>query len=311
VTDGPVTVVLGAGGFIGRHVCLALAQQGATVYGLGHGDWAADERSRWGLTRWIEADVGLDALSALLGDRPLTALIHCAGGSAVARSYAEPLVDFRRSVDSTAEVLEFARTRPGPTPRVVLTSSAAVYGDQGDVDITEASACSPISPYGFHKLAAEQLCTSYARFFNVPVTVVRLFSVYGEGLRKQLLWEACQRFQRGEAQFFGTGHELRDWIHVADAAALLCAAASAPQARFGLYNGGHEQASTHDLLSALGGLFDGHPVPVFTGTTHTGNPRRLTADCAHARHQLGWRPLMTLADGLRRYADWFKSAPSS
>jgi UDP-glucose 4-epimerase len=311
VSEEPVNVVLGAGGFIGRHVCRTLAQQGATVFGLGHGDWSTDEQRRWGLTRWVAADAGIGALNTLLGGRPLAALIHCAGGSAVARSYSEPLVDFRRSVDSTAELLEFARTWPGSTPRVVLTSSAAVYGDQGDVDITEASACSPISPYGFHKLAAEQLCTSYARFFNVPVTVVRLFSVYGEGLRKQLLWDACQRFQRGEPRFFGTGHELRDWIHVEDATALLCAAASAPQARFALYNGGHEQASTHDLLSTLGGLFDGHPVPVFTGKTHTGNPRRLTADCAHARHQLGWQPQVRLADGLRRYAEWFKTAQST
>jgi UDP-glucose 4-epimerase len=210
-------------------------------------------------------------------------------------------------VHSTAEVLEFARTLPGPAPRVVLTSSAAVYGDQGDVDVTEASACSPISPYGFHKLAAEQLCTSYARFFGVPVTIVRLFSVYGEGLRKQLLWDACQRFQRGEPQFFGTGHELRDWIHVDDAAALLCAAASAPQARFALYNGGNEQASTRDVLTMLGSLFDGCPVPIFTGNTHTGNPRRLTADCDHARHQLNWRPQTQLSGSLRQYAEWFKS----
>ena len=279
-----------------------------SVFGLGHGHLTADEQRHWGLSRWIEADIRIDALAALLdGQQPLTALIHCAGGSAVPRSYAEPLADFKRSVDSTAEVLEFARTRPGATPRVVLASSAAVYGDQGDVDITEASACSPISPYGFHKLAAEQLCTSYSRFFNVPVTVVRLFSVYGEGLRKQLLWDACQRFELGDPRFFGTGSELRDWIHVDDAAGLLSAAAGAPQARFALYNGGHEQASTRELLTMLGRLFEGSPAPIFTGETHAGSPRRLTADWNHARHQLGWHPQVALAERVRRYAEWFKS----
>jgi UDP-glucose 4-epimerase len=303
----PISVVLGAAGFIGRHVARRLASSGATVYGLGHGAWSTEEQRAWGLSRWLEADVDVTALGELVAGRPVAALVHCAGGSAVAQSYRDPLADFQRSANSTAHVLEFARTLPGDKPRVVVSSSAAVYGDQGDVDVTETSPFSPISPYAVHKLAAEQLCDSYARYFGVPVTIVRLFSVYGEGLRKQLLWDACQRFSRGEPQFFGTGHELRDWIHVEDAASLLCAAASSKaQSGLEVFNGAHEKATTRRVLTELGQCLGEARPPVFTGETHTGNPRRLTADCGHARRLLDWSPEIDLAAGLGRYADWFR-----
>jgi len=129
--------------------------------------------------------------------------------------------------------------------------------------------------------------------------------VYGEGLRKQLLWDALCKFKRGEVNFFGTGHELRDWIHVDDAAGLLCMAATAPQGVFEVYNGGHVKASTRDVLSALSRKSGAASGPTFTGETHGGNPRRLTANCAHAVRQLGWSPTVALEAGIARYVDWF------
>jgi UDP-glucose 4-epimerase len=301
-------VVLGAAGFIGRHVCRHLADQGMTVLGLGHGTWDAAEQRRWGISRWLEADIGPDALRLLVRGAEVRAVIHCGGSSAVSRSYSAPREDFQRSVDSTADVLEFARSCAGGAPRVVVASSAAVYGDQGDVDLLETSTRSPISPYGFHKLLAEQLCDSYARFFAVPVSIVRLFSVYGEGLRKQLLWDAANKFDRGDSRFFGTGQELRDWVHVDDAARLLCTAACAPQANFEVYNGGHHKATTHEVLSRLARALGRGIEPGFNGQIHTGNPRRLTSDSGRAMRQLGWSPRITLEEGLSRYVAWFNDA---
>lgn len=303
--NNKTALVLGAKGFVGRHVCKTLATEGAHVVGLGHGDWSRTEQQAWGLDRWIEADIDSAALSALEWSSPPEAVIHCGGSGAVSYSYAEPLDDFRRSVDTTAAVLEWVRRASFPKPRVVLVSSAAIYGDQGEVDLSEMAACSPISPYGFHKRAAETLCDSYSRFFGSKVSVVRLFSVYGEGLRKQLLWDALNKFSRGESQFFGTGHELRDWIHVDDAAQLLCAAAFASQADFEIYNGGHQHATTRQILSQLAKACGSAFEPGFNGQIHIGNPRRLTANCGHAQRQLGWVARLDLEQGLARYADWF------
>lgn len=302
----PTVIVAGAAGFIGRNVCQEFALQGIRVFGVGHGSWDSAEQRAWGLSQWIAADITVESLQAVAGDTKPFAVLHCAGSGSVAASYVAPYCDYRRTVDSTAQVLEYARLQTGEPPRVVIASSAAVYGDQGEVDITESATRSPVSPYGFNKMLSENLSDSYSRFFGVQASVVRLFSVYGDGLRKQLLWDAMCKFSRKEYQFFGTGHEMRDWIHVDDASRLLRLAATAKQASYEIYNGGHTHATTREVLAKLA-ILAGAPVePVFNNETHIGNPRRLAANCRHACRQLEWAPIVGIDDGLARYAAWFK-----
>ena len=305
----PAAVVLGGHGFVGRHTCRELARRGYEVASLGHGEWPANERQAWGVTHWTQCDIDLPSLSAAIGDRPLGVVVHCAGSGAVSNSYQRPLEDFERSVATTAALLEYARDHSASIPRIVIASSAAVYGDQGDVDLTETSTGAPVSPYGVHKLLAESLCNSYHRFFGVQVSIVRLFSVYGEGLRKQLLWDAALKLLSASPRFFGTGYELRDWIHVEDAARLLCSAGiETEQAGFEIYNGGGTHASTADVVAKLTDCLGSTAQPTFSGEVHTGNPRRLTADSGHAHRQLGWAPAVELTQGLTRYAEWFLAA---
>ena len=302
-----LALVTGAHGFIGRHVCRALAALGVTVRGVGHGAWSADQASGWGISRWLESDIDFRSLSYIQDHDVPDAVIHCAGSGSVSDSYSAPYDDYQRSVSTVAALLEHVRTVGTGKTRVVVVSSAAVYGDQGDADLVETSACSPISPYGVHKRAAEELCISYSRFFDLNVSIVRLFSVYGEGLRKQLLWDAALKFSRGEPEFFGTGHELRDWIHVDDASRLLCAAALEPQAKLEIFNGAGAKATTTHVLTRLSSALGSRLPPRFSGETHTGNPRRLTADGSHAQRQLAWTPLVSLDSGLARYGTWFKT----
>ena len=306
MTSRPLTLVLGAGGFIGRHTARSLANRGCTVIGLGHGRWTANEARSFGVHRWIETDITLDSLLRLDLSKPVDCIVHCAGSGAVSYSYEEPWNDFQRATVTTAAVLEWIR-RQSYRPRLVLVSSAAVYGDHGDADLTESSVRSPISPYGFHKLSAEMLCESSSHFFEIPISVVRLFSVYGEGLRKQLLWDAMSKFDRGEGCFFGTGNELRDWIHVDDAASLLALAGLSRQSSFEVYNGANQQANTAQVLLQLAAASSRDRLPCFTGVTHAGNPYRLTADCSHAHYRLDWAPKIRLEEGLLRYANWYRT----
>ncbi len=107
--------------------------------------------------------------------------------------------------------------------------------------IPESAALAPMSPYGHHKRMMEQLCQSYVQSFGVRCMVVRLFSVYGPNLRKQLLWDICSRLRSEQRtlNLGGTGAEIRDWTDVRDVVRLLARVAEAPwQDDFGVINGG-------------------------------------------------------------------------
>ena len=112
-------------------------------------------------------------------------VFHLAGGSSVGLSIAQPFEDFSRTVSSTARLLEWLRGA-APDCRLIVASSAAVYGAKYVGPIPENAAPAPMSPYGEHKLMMEQLCRSYAITFGLRSTVVRLFSVYGPQFAKAI-----------------------------------------------------------------------------------------------------------------------------
>ena len=181
--------VTGANGFIVRHLVHELAGAGHAVHGVGHGALDATESRRLGLQSWINGEIDAANLNALATAHGLpTHIFHLAGGSSVGVSIERPFEDFSRTVASTARLLEWLRGS-APNSALIVASSAAVYGADHLGPIPEDAVLTPMSPYGQHKLMMEQLCQSYARSFGIRSAVVRLFSVYGPNLRKQLLWD--------------------------------------------------------------------------------------------------------------------------
>lgn len=210
---------------------------------------------------------------------------------------------------STARLVEWLRNS-APQCLLVAASSAAVYGAEHVGPISEGATLAPMSPYGNHKLLMEQMCRSYSLSFAVRCVVVRLFSVYGPNLRKQLLWDICSRLQCGgqTLTLAGMGTEVRDWTDVRDVARLLVGIGEFPHERnYLVINGGSGRGtSVAEIAKILVSNWGGDTALRFTGIARSGDPVSLLADdTALRRMEFDWR--IPLERGLTDYVNWFKS----
>ena len=302
--------ITGGKGFIGRHLARLVSLQGDRVCGIGHGLWPAAEAGKWGYTNWCNGEIEAVNLSQLAQASGVPALVyHLAGGSSVGTSLQYPREDFSRSVESTSRLLEWIRLN-APSARMVSASSAAVYGAAWADPIPEHASPSPFSPYGSHKAMMEDLCRAYAENFGLHVAIVRLFSVYGAGLEKQLIWDLCSRLARGgnsSVVLGGTGEELRDWLHVSDAAALLWLARTQCDKSCPAVNGGTGIAtSIRAVARMVCEAWGGGASAEFSGMARAGDPPCLVADCTRAI-RLGFKPGVMLAEGIQGFVSWFKA----
>lgn len=308
-------LVTGAAGFIGRHLCRRLAASGRTVVGLGHGTWSEQDLAESGVRAWRSDDVAGRCLDDLADRYGLPEhVFHLAGGSSVGASLLDPLGDYLRTVASTAELLDWLR-RKAPTTPVTAVSSAAVYGASHAGPIGEGAALRPRSPYGHHKLMMETLLRSYAKSYGSPSVIVRLFSVYGSGLQKQLLWELCSRVAHGVGRMDlqGTGDETRDWIEVRDTVRAIelasgLAGPEVPVINVGTGTGTPVREIAHLTLSAWGGASALAPLS-FSGRGRDGDPFSLQADVSRL-NALGFACEVPLSRGIDDYVRWFRAQSS-
>ncbi|RWK30144.1 MAG: SDR family oxidoreductase [Mesorhizobium sp.] len=298
--------VTGAGGFIGLHLSRFLAGKGHHVLGFGRSEAPGFAAATGGA--FFSGGVTARTLDAALAahGRP-AAVYHLAGGATVGQSIADPLKDFEQSVVSAACVLDFLR-RHAPDASVVLASSAAVYGGGHFGPIRVDAALDPYSPYGYHKRMVEELGRSYCGAYGQLVSVARLFSVYGEGLRKQLLWDLCGRLAAGETDIVlgGTGTEMRDWHHVSDVVRLIHRILPAGEPRFAVYNGGAgAPASVSTISRMVLEAWGGNHRLSFSGKSRRGDPVNLISDPSGVPD--GLQLQVPLIRGIAGYVDWYRA----
>lgn len=299
-------LITGAFGFLGRNTCKHFKNNGYEVFGISFGKWKHGEEKKWGIDNWRTDEVNLKNLSEYSTDFDL--IIHCAGGSSVGYSISNPYDDFRLTVDSTAAILEFMRLSCQKS-RLIYPSSAAVYGEKSNKLIMEDASLDPVSPYGFNKKIAEEMCESYSKNFGLNVSIVRFFSLYGVGLKKQLLWDACEKISKEKARacFFGTGKETRDWLNVQDAASLFFAISKSKN-KFEILNGASgEKTEIKKILEMLSKYYDTNVQISFNNEERAGDPKFYHADISKAK-KLGWLPKINLENGLAEYVNFYKKA---
>jgi len=293
-------LVTGCNGFIGKHVCSRFAEKGYAVSGI---DIAGAPDPR--LCRYVQGQMTKESLAEL--GEPFDVIIHLAGPGTVSAAEQNAEALSRRILNNVRIVLESARMHPETL--LLFPSSAAVYGDQKTTPTTEECPRMPLSQYGRNKVAEEMLCEEYHRLYGCRVCMIRFFSIYGPGLRKQLLWDFSKRLAdaqnagKDSVPCFGTGEETRDFLYIDDVVRifeLFCRANPDWQ----VVNAGTGIAhSVRQVLTGLASAYDCSLKLDFDGIIRPGNPMHLLADIEKLK-AMGFAPSVSFEEGIQRYARW-------
>jgi len=309
-------LVTGAAGFIGSHLCERLLELGHQVTGIDAFIPYYDRRIKESnLTvckshphfHFHELDLRTNQLDHLVQNSEV--IFHLAAMPGLTQSW----VDFENywtcNALATRQLLEAVRQYSPQIHRFIQVSTSSVYGKFASGD--ETLPTRPISPYGVTKLAAENLCWSFAEAWNLPIVILRYFSVYGPRQRPDM---GYQRFiealsRKHPIHIYGDGLQVRGNTYVSDCVAATIAAMDSPVNE--IFNiGGCEMANVWDIIQKLRKVTGIEPV-LIRSPERPGDQRHTFADCSKAGRHLRWQPQVTLEDGLSQQWNWYLETNTS
>jgi UDP-glucose 4-epimerase len=301
-------LVTGGAGFIGSHVVDAFVDAGHTV--LIADDLSTGHRENLNpKARFHHVDVGSREAAELIRDERPDVISHHAAQMDVRRSVADPIFDARTNILGTINLLEAAR-QAGTKRFLFVSSGGAAYGEQEVYPAPETHPTNPVSPYGVSKRSGELYAFFYQAEYGLPFVALRYANVYGP--RQDPHGEAgvvaifSGKMLRGEPVVVnGDGLQTRDYVFVGDVARanLLALAGDAT----GPFNIGTSVETDVNTLARLLIEASKSRSEVRHGPAKSGEQRRSVIDCRRAAELLGWRPEVSIADGLARTVEWFRA----
>lgn len=292
-------LITGANGFIGTKIYERFEEKGYEVMGW---DIVANDATK--KIKCFNMACAEDVYQEINEYRP-DIVIHCAGSADVGRSVQNPDTDYVGNVTLTHNILFGLHRAALDHVRFVFLSSAAVYGNPASLPITEEMALNPLSPYAVHKVMCESLCTYFAKNYGMDVKIARIFSAYGKGLMKQIFWDMYKKAkQTGELRMFGTGNEMRDYIHVDDVihSLYLLATSSSNEIVYNVANG--EGVSIRAATEMFANCVQ---IPTekisFNGVVREGDPLKMIADISKMIN-IGYKKTRDMQEALQAYIEW-------
>jgi CDP-glucose 4,6-dehydratase len=310
------TFVTGATGLVGGWLVRRLVEAGADVVCLVR-DWVPQsELVRTQLVeqvRVVRGDICDQALlERVLGEYEVDTVIHLAAQAIVTIANRNPVSTFETNIGGTWALLEACRRSP-TVKQIVLASSDKAYGDHESLPYDETMPLRGLHPYDVSKSCADLIAQAYAASYGLPVAITRCGNFYGGG---DLNWNrivpgtirSIVREQRPVIR--SDGQFVRDYFYVEDGAAVYMLLAEQLAQRPELYgqafNFSNEvQVSVLALVERLIALMGSALKPDIRNET-TNEIRHQYLSAARARRVLGWQPLFTLDEGLRRTIEWYK-----
>lgn len=293
-------LILGGSGFICRHLIAGLLDNNyfdaIDVGGRGAGKLLAS-----GLRKTEDGSITKKLLQRLTAP---DIVVWAAGSASVGASVTNPQHDFDNSIPPLDDLISLLVSNWTYT-RLVFLSSAAVYGASGSTSTATQSKLLPVSPYGQHKLLSEHKILSAKAGLQDRSHIVRPFSVYGPGLRRQLFWDAATKGKLKDFVFLGGGQELRDWVYVEDLVKLIIDIAIRPSDFPRVLNAGsgHGISVERAIKALFNAMYIDDP-PEFSGQSRAGDPDQLVAD-ADEQQQFSDYFVTPLETGLRQYVAWY------
>jgi UDP-glucose 4-epimerase len=297
-------LIIGVAGFIGRHVACLFSKQDYSIIGVDIIPPASISLTDLHVDNYFQLKLPDENLNEILKHYEVEACIYCAGRASIIESVNDPVPDFYNGVPATFELLNALRLHK-PGCRFIFLSSAAVYGNPGTLPISENTSVNPISPYGFHKLQCELLCREFSQVYGLHTASLRIFSAYGPGLRRQVVWDIFQKAVTSPTlRLQGTGNESRDFIHAEDISGAVMAVVNNGLFEGEVYNvaTGREVKISELAEIILTSLGMKKPIE-FDGVVPVGVPQNWMADISKL-HLLGFSPAVALEQGIKDFVDW-------
>lgn len=316
-------LITGAAGFIGFHVASVLLAQGETVFGIDNlNDYYTPDLKHARLEQlgaydgfeFAEIDLADDrALEAFVVGKPIRKIIHLAAQAGVRYSIENPRAYVQSNLVGHVNMLEIARHLDG-LEHMLYASSSSIYGGRTQMPFLEDDrADSPVSLYAATKKSNELMSHTYAHLYNIPLTGLRFFTVYGPWGRPDMAYFSfTKKILAGEEiQVFNHGDMLRDFTYIDDIVdGILRIATQGPAERdgppHGVYNiGNNNPEKLEDFLAILeeelGVKANRRNLPMQPGDVPV-----TAADITAIKKDYGFEPTTDLRDGLRKFVRWYR-----
>lgn len=294
-------LILGSEGFIGNQCVKYFQKKGYDIYGCDLIDYPKENYQYFKISRLQPS------FDEVFAEGIYDVCINAAGNGSVPVSVEHPLTDFEANCGDVIRILEFIRLK-NKNCKYIHFSSAAVYGNPQQLPIVEQAILKPVSPYGWHKLIAESLCQEYHTLYGTSVAVLRPFSIYGPGLKKQLFWDLYQKCKElpNELILWGTGKESRDFLYIDDLIMALDAIIEKSPMKGNVYNlaNGIEITIEEAALNFIKN-FDSSISLKFNNQQRVGDPINWRADISEIKN-LGYNLKYSFSDGIKETIRWIK-----
>src|SRR4051812_13817688 len=309
-------LVTGGAGFIGSHVSERLLRDGNSVWAFDDlNDFYDPQFKRRNLREiqalakpfeFVHGDItDRPALDDVFSSVKFDQVNHLAARAGVRPSLAEPALYQRVNVEGTVNVLEAARK--SGVKKIIIASSSSVYGVNSKVPFSETDPiASAISPYAASKLACEALGHVWHHLYQLDVTMLRFFTVYGPRQRPDLaIYKFAKLIMAGKPiPVFGDGSAARDYTFVSDTVDGVIAATK-KEVGFEVFNLGESQTVSLSRMIELLEAALGKKAVIDRQPLQPGDVPITYADIAKARAKLGYNPQIKIEQGIKLFAEWF------